>query len=159
MWSLANTQINDQLSCAHASFLTPLDISAILLHKHTQLIIIWFFLLIHINLRSIFRYRFIYGHLFGLKKLHPSTHLYTSDHIIKDWPGKIFEIRSIVKPNKKEIQKLFPDKKVNVVTRNYPLSASQLKSKLGLKDGGVDFLIGTTLSDNKKILLQCKLIG
>ncbi len=90
------------------------------------------------------------GNHFQLMKLHPHTHLYTSDILIDNFPGRIFYIKSTVNANKKEIQKLFPNKKVNVITRNYPLSVPQLKSKFGLKDGGEKFLIATTLMKEKR---------
>ncbi len=96
------------------------------------------------------------GKHFGIKKLHPNTHLYTSDRLIDNFPGKVFLIKSHVNFSKKEIQKFFPDKKVNVVTRNYPLSANQLKTKFRLKDGGDQFLLGITLMDGKKALILCK---
>ncbi len=96
------------------------------------------------------------GSHFDIKKLHPNTHLYTSNQIINNWPGKIFFIKSQLKPNKKEIRKIFPGQKVNVITRNYPLNPSQLKSRLDLKDGGDDYLIGTTLFNQSKVLLKCE---
>jgi len=96
------------------------------------------------------------GQRFRLKKLHISSHLYTSDKLMEDFPGKVFVLKSQVKQDKKEIAKLIPDRKVNVFTRNYPLTPDQLKKKLDLKDGGENYLIGTTLMDNKKGLLLCE---
>ena len=98
------------------------------------------------------------GNHYRLKKLHQHTHLYTSDELIHDFPGKIFELTHIAKADKKEIRKRFPDLIVNVITRNYPLSAPQLKKKFGLKDGGDQFLIATTLMNGKKELLICNRI-
>jgi len=93
---------------------------------------------------------------YGLYKLHQHTHLYTSNKLIEDFPGKIFEVKAQIKPHKKEIQRLFPDKKVNVITRNYPLSATQIKSNFGLKDGANELLIGTTIMDHKKVMILCR---
>lgn len=95
------------------------------------------------------------GKHYKLKKLHRHSHLYTSDELVEYFPGKTFLIKEALTQNEKKVHKLFPDKKVNVITRNYPLSANQLKSKFGLKDGGDQFLIGTTLKDGKKVLLMC----
>ncbi len=96
------------------------------------------------------------GHRFELKKLHVNTHLYTSDILVEDFPGRIFLLKEEIRPHKKELTRIVPDKKVNVLTRNYPLSPEQLKKKFGLKDGGNNYLIGTTLMDSKKVLLFCK---
>jgi 16S rRNA G966 N2-methylase RsmD len=81
---------------------------------------------------------------FGLYKLHPNTHLYTGDKLIENFPGRIFSIISIVKPDPKVVREFFPDGKANVTTRNYPLSTEELKKKTSLKDGGENYLIGFT---------------
>lgn len=96
------------------------------------------------------------GHRFGLKKLHINSHLYTSVERIEDFPGRTFLLTKQLKMDKKEIARLIPDKKINVLTRNYPLSPDQLKKKLSLKDGGDNYLIGTTLMNNKKAVLYCE---
>lgn len=95
------------------------------------------------------------GEKYKIKKLHQHTHLYTSDEFLKDFPGKVLEYKCQIKQNKKELWNVVPGKKINVITRNFPLSAAQLKKKFGLKDGGDQFLIGTTLIDGKKALLLC----
>lgn len=74
-------------------------------------------------------------------KIHPSTHFYTSDRLIQAFPGRIFKIDAIIKPDPKEIAQWFPDSKANIVTRNYPLSVEELKKKTKLKDGGEKFLL------------------
>jgi hypothetical protein len=96
------------------------------------------------------------GQRFGLKKLNVSTHLYTSDELVIDFPGRIFLLKEQIRQDKKEIARHLPDKKANIITRNYPLSPDQLKKKLNLKDGGENYLIGTTLMDGKKVLLWCE---
>jgi hypothetical protein len=88
---------------------------------------------------------------YGVSKIHPSTHLYTSMEMIPDFPGKIFKILAFVKSDKKEMPSYFPHGKANVVTRNYPLSPEELKKKTGLKDGGDRFLIGFS-GRNEKFL-------
>jgi len=95
------------------------------------------------------------GKHYGLKKLHQHTHLYTSDELVENFPGRIFMIKNQIKGDKKEMAILFPGRKANVITRNYPLSASQLKKKLGLQDGGDSFLLGTTQLSGQKVLFLC----
>jgi 16S rRNA G966 N2-methylase RsmD len=82
------------------------------------------------------------GEKFSLFKLHPSTHLYTSKELDQDFPGRIFKIIRTVKPDAKILKETFPEGKANVITRNYPLTAEELKKKTKLKDGGELYLIG-----------------
>ena len=96
------------------------------------------------------------GKRYNLKKLHKHTHLYTSDKLVVEFPGKALIIKEVVKPNKGDILRQFPNKQANVISRNYPLSPSQLKKKFALKDGGDQFLIGTTLTNGKRVLLWCE---
>ena len=79
---------------------------------------------------------------FQVKKIHPSTHLYTSEMLITHFPGRIFKIEDMVKPDPKMLQKHFPGSRANVITRNYPLSVEELRKKTGIKDGGEKYMIG-----------------
>jgi len=97
-----------------------------------------------------------FGARFGLKKLDPNSHLYTSSEVQKDLPARIFEVIQEVQPKKAEIKKLFSSGKVNVITRNYASGSEALKKKLSLKDGGEAFLIGTKTQSGFKIY-WCKL--
>lgn len=88
-----------------------------------------------------------FGKRFGLKKLHPNSHLFTCENLVPVIPGRIFEgVKEISNP-KKELKQMFPTGKVNVIIRNYALSADELKKKYRLKDGGNDFLIGTKVGE------------
>ena len=92
----------------------------------------------------------------GLAKLHAHSHLFTSDELIKDFPGRAFECEKVVKFNKKELLKLLPEKKVNITVRNFPLTVAEIRKKTGLKDGGDQYLLATTNMDGNKICLLCK---
>lgn len=85
----------------------------------------------------------LFGERFGLKKLEKNSHLYTGPVIPNQIPGRIFEVIREISPKKQEIKSLFTAGKANVICRNYVTGAEELKKKLGLKDGGEDFLIGT----------------
>ncbi|MDL5048580.1 hypothetical protein QQ054_21430 [Oscillatoria amoena NRMC-F 0135] len=91
------------------------------------------------------------GSTFHLAKLHRNTHLYTSDVLHSDFPGRIFSVKSYVVA--KNAHRFFPSGKANVITRNYPLTAEALKKKLKLKDGGEDYLIAATGASDKRYLL------
>ena len=73
---------------------------------------------------------------FGLSKLDVNTHLYVSETLVADFPGRVWKIDSEIKNQK------LPLTNANVLVRNYPLTPEQLKKKLHLRDGGTDFVIG-----------------
>lgn len=73
---------------------------------------------------------------FGLTKLDVNTHLYTSDTLVPNFPGRIWSIKSQITNHQLQITN------ANVLVRNYPLTAEQLKKKLHLRDGGETFIIG-----------------
>lgn len=95
----------------------------------------------------------------GLAKLHPNTHLYTLPEIRGEIPGRVFRIFQEVKLDKKVLKQLFPSGMVNVLVRNHPLKAQNLKKKYGLKDGGKEFLIATTTKDGKARAFWCGRMG
>ncbi len=83
---------------------------------------------------------------FNLKKIHQNTHIYTSEKVIENFPGRIFEAKEL---NPKEIKK---GEKFNIIAKNYPLKPEEIKKKYKLKDGGKDYLIFSQSSQNKHIL-------
>ena len=78
------------------------------------------------------------GARFGLSKLDVNTHLYCSDLLVPDFPGRVWEIKSegVKDERMKELNQ------ANVLCRNYPLTPEALKKKLHLRDGGTAFVIG-----------------
>jgi hypothetical protein len=92
---------------------------------------------------------------YGLSKIDVSTHLYTGTECRVDFPGKIFQVEALIKNDPKIIQAYFPEGKANVMIRNYPLSAEELKKKAKLKDGGDKFLIGFS-GQKEKFLVVAK---
>jgi THUMP domain-like len=94
---------------------------------------------------------------FKVTKLAVSTHLYTADELLKDFPGRVFKIDHVVKADAKVIHSLIPEKKANVVTRNYPLSAEALKTKLKLADGGENYILAFSSSKQKYVTLCSRL--
>ncbi len=77
---------------------------------------------------------------YGLRKIAPNTHLYTSSELISDFPGRIFEV---LHPNllRPEIPNAFPDGRANVISKNHPLTPEEIRKKFKLKDGGESYLI------------------
>lgn len=88
---------------------------------------------------------------YNIFKLAPNTHLYTSDELISEFPGRIFKTKTLLKES--EVKKMLMNGTANVMTRNYSLTADQLRVKLKIKDGGTDFIIGCKTNENKPIIL------
>ena len=86
---------------------------------------------------------------YDVEALAPNTHLYTSDMLVDDFPGRIFRVLREVPLNSKAIKEILPDGKAHVVTRNYPVAAAELQKQLGLKEGGDRFVIATTLGSHR----------
>ena len=93
------------------------------------------------------------GRKFGLQKLHVSTHFYTSTIFKEDFPGRIFRIDQVEFDPKSLLKR-----KANVITRNYPLTAEELKKKLKLSDGGEKYVIGFSSLKKKYVVLATRLV-
>lgn len=86
------------------------------------------------------------AHQFNLKKLHPNTHLYTSQNLVKEFPGRILKVETL---NAKQIKK---GEQYNLVSKNHPLKPEDIKKKFKLKDGGNRYLVFTQSINGKEIL-------
>ncbi len=106
---------------------------------------------------------------YNLDKLHRNSHLYTSDELVLDFPGRIFEVINVVPFDKKAKKNLWEttslssqliahgsQPKANIAVRNFPLSADELKKNLGLQDGSEFYIFGTTMKGEKKIVVLAK---
>ncbi|WBX74672.1 class I SAM-dependent methyltransferase [Tenacibaculum pacificus] len=95
---------------------------------------------------------------YDVHKLHKHSHLYSSEKIISDFPGRTFKIIEVYPYNKKKIKKVLTMLKANITTRNFPKSVAQIRTETKLKDGGDTYLFFTTNSDNELIVIQCSKI-
>ena len=94
---------------------------------------------------------------FKIDKLHINSHLYTSDELIYDFPGRVFEVVGFSSFDKKVRKGLLEDiTKASVATRNFPLSANDLRKSLGLQESDDTFVFGTTMRGEKKVIILCK---
>ena len=92
----------------------------------------------------------------GITKLDVCSHLFVSDAEIVDFPGRQFIIEQVIPFKDKLLKPLKSLKTLNVSTRNFRLSAEQLKARLGVKDGGEKYLFGTTLQNGQMVLIMCR---
>ena len=93
---------------------------------------------------------------YSVKKLHPNSHLYTSETQIEGFPGRTFRIINRCSLNKKEIKENLSDlKKANITVRNFPATVAELRKRIKLAEGGDTYLFASTLNDGQKILIRC----
>ena len=94
------------------------------------------------------------GRVGGYAKLHPATHLYVSDELCPEFPGWNYPITDVIPFNKsgiKSVREKYP--KINVATRNFPLTAPELVKKLKVIEGGDNMLFGAILNDGSKAMI------
>ena len=96
-------------------------------------------------------------HRFNVRQLEIGTHLMTSDEFIPDFPGRIFEVEEKI-PFSSKVPKGLKKaiSQANMATRNFVLTADELRKKTGIKDGGEVYLFGAKVKDVGQMLLKCR---
>ena len=89
----------------------------------------------------------------GTALLHPDTHLFWSKEKPETFPGRTFQLVGIIPFDKRSLATLVKTQ-ANLSVRNFPESAPALQQRLKLRDGGPRYLIATTLSDSRRVLLD-----
>ncbi len=92
---------------------------------------------------------------YPLRKLHPDSHLYTSNDFIPDFPGRIFRVESVFSLNKKNLNAhLKGISQAHITVRNFPVSVDDLRKKLKLREGGEVYLFATTLYGGERVIIK-----
>jgi len=94
------------------------------------------------------------SHELNVFKLHPNSHLYTSDKLIC-FPGRKFKVISCLKYKPKEIKQKFLLKKANITIRNFHETVAQIRKRTKIKEGGSDYLFFTTGPENQALFIHC----
>ena len=89
-----------------------------------------------------------------ISKLHPHSHLFTHSEVI-DFPGRRFSINEVIPFKKENLKKQLEGKKMNITTRNFPLTVEEIRKKYKIADGGTVYAFFTTNINNEKIVLIC----
>ncbi len=93
---------------------------------------------------------------FPVKALASDSHLFVSDGPVEDFPGRRFAITAITTMNKKELGRALSGiTRANIATRNFPMTAQQLRQRLRLQDGGDCYIFGTTTATGEHRLYIC----
>ena len=94
---------------------------------------------------------------FGVLKLHKNSHLYTSETLVHNFAGRIFEVEDWADYNKKVKSTLLAGvDKANLAVRNFPLSVDELRKALKITEGGEVYLFATTLRDGRKVMIKTR---
>ena len=94
---------------------------------------------------------------YGVEKLHPNSHLYTSNQCLREFPGRVFEVMAYGGFGKREVKEMLTSvKRANVTVRNFPDSVAELRKRFKLPEGGDDYLFATTLSKGNKVWILCR---
>ena len=97
---------------------------------------------------------FIFTRL-NLFKLHRHSHLYTSESLCQDFPGRIFTIEETYEFSGKLLKQLYRQiPKANLTTRNFPLTVAELRKRSNIKEGGDIYLFATTLYSGQRVLIR-----
>ena len=94
---------------------------------------------------------------YGVEKLHRHSHLYTSNEVVANFPGRIFAVEGWAPFNKKTKQNLLAGiEKASIATRNFPLSVAELRKTLKIADGDGLYLFATTMANDQKVIISAR---
>lgn len=92
---------------------------------------------------------------YPVQQLEVDTHLMTSDLLVPDFPGRIFEVEERIPFSSKVLKRLKKEMpQANIATRNFVLSADELRKRTGIKDGGEVYLFGAKVRGEGEMLLK-----
>ncbi len=92
---------------------------------------------------------------FDVKKLQRHSHLYTSNDLRTDFPGRQFEVISWFDFEKEKVKAMLKGGKANVTIRNFPESVENLRKKFNIREGGDRYCFFTTHKISDKIVVIC----
>jgi 16S rRNA G966 N2-methylase RsmD len=95
------------------------------------------------------------GTKLNLNKLGVHSHLYTFDAELEDFPGRSFKIIKVMNFDKKKITEALSEGKANITCRNFPLKPEEIRKKIGIKDGGDQYLFFTEDKNKQKVVILC----
>ena len=95
-------------------------------------------------------WNFICNH-YKAKKFGPSTHLFLSEKFPENFPGRVTQIKKLLKKQDRKALKNFP---ATVICKNYPLTSESLRTSLKLIEGTENFIYAGKIEDKPIIILS-----
>ena len=94
---------------------------------------------------------------FRVCQLDRDTRLMTADVLIEDFPGRIFVVEEWMPFSSKLLKGLRRSvPQANIATRNFVMTADELRRRSGVKDGGEVYLFGAKVNNFGCVLLKCR---
>ena len=93
---------------------------------------------------------------YGVSKLAPNTHLFVSEELAQDFPGRKFKILWVTAFKKKEIKQHLLQPQANITTRNFPYSVAEIRKRTGIKEGGTLYLFACRDKDGRPQVIGCQ---
>lgn len=93
------------------------------------------------------------------EKLSPQSHLFTSEEVLSDFPGRSFKVERVSGFSKKELKEMTEGlHQANLTVRGFPVPVVQLRKKLRLEEGGDVYFFAATMADRSHVLIKCSKI-
>lgn len=94
---------------------------------------------------------------YNIEKLHPNSHLYTSDCEVTGFPGRSFIVEDVCSFAKNDTKRMLKGiDKANVTVRNFPATVAELRKRFKIAEGGDIYIFATTLDNGSKVLIKCR---
>jgi 16S rRNA G966 N2-methylase RsmD len=100
----------------------------------------------------------VFANRYGLQKLHPNSHLYTSQNLVKGLPARSFQIEDVHPFQKKYVKNTWTQQACHITVRNFKMTVAEIRKQFKIKDGGDVYLFFTTDKNQKAIILNCSKI-
>jgi hypothetical protein len=94
-----------------------------------------------------------YAMSLGLMKISRNSHLYTSDILLNHFSGKVFELKSICKPQINELKSKLINNFATVIRKDFPLTVDQIRTKYKIEEGDKVVLFAVKLLNDKNAFL------
>lgn len=90
---------------------------------------------------------------YGLHKLAPMSHLYTSDMLIDEFQGRKWKVEDSCTFAKQDLRRMLSGiDRAELSVRGFPMTVAQLRKQLRLKEGGNVHLMATTVKDRRVVV-------
>ncbi len=92
-------------------------------------------------------------HAFGLRMLHPNSHLFTASQQVNNFPGRIFRIEQIFPYKKDKIRQALAGNSAQLVFYNFPVKAQEVTKALQIKSGEPKYLFFTSSTKHRSLVV------
>lgn len=95
---------------------------------------------------------------FGLKMLHPNSHLFTGSVPVKQFPGRVFRIEQVMPYRKDTIRRAVQGGSAQLVFYNFPVKAQEVTKALQIPSGEPKYLFFTVNDTQRPVVVLAERI-